>query len=141
MTAGVGSDHIDLAAAATHGATVAEITGSNVVSVAEQVVMHILALVRNYIPAYKQVLDGKWDIAEIAAKAHDLEGKTIGIIGTGRIGQRVCTRLKAFDVNMLYYNNVRLSTRRRICPRRALYSFRGANPEIRCHYNQHTFNS
>jgi formate dehydrogenase len=110
LTAGVGSDHIDLAAAATHGITVAEITGSNVVSVAEQVVMHILALVRNYIPAYKQVLDGKWDIAEIAAKAHDLEGKTIGIIGTGRIGQRVCTRLKAFDVNMLYYNNVRLST-------------------------------
>ena len=69
MTAGVGSDHIDLAAAATHGTTVAEITGSNVVSVAEQVVMHILVLVRNYIPAYKQVLDGKWDIAEIAAKA------------------------------------------------------------------------
>ena len=44
LTAGVGSDHIDLAAAATHGATVAEITGSNVVSVAEQVVMHILLL-------------------------------------------------------------------------------------------------
>ena len=45
--------------------------------------MHILALVRNYIPAYKQVLDGRWDIAEIAANAHDLEGKTVGVIGTG----------------------------------------------------------
>ena len=66
LTAGVGSDRIDLAASTTHNVTVAEITGSNVVSVAEQVVMHILALVRNYIPAYKQVLDGKWDIAEIA---------------------------------------------------------------------------
>ena len=110
LTAGVGSDHIDLAAAAAKGITVAEITGSNVVSVAEQVVMHILALIRNYIPAYKQVLDGRWDIAEIAAKAHDLEGKTVGVIGTGRIGQRVCTRLKAFDINLLYYNNFRLST-------------------------------
>lgn len=109
LTAGVGSDHIDLAAAAK-GITVAEITGSNVVSVAEQVVMHILALVRNYIPAYKQVLDGRWDIAEIAANAHDLEGKTVGVVGTGRIGQRVCTRLKAFDINLLYYNNFRLST-------------------------------
>ena len=72
--------------------------------------MHILTLVRNYIPAYKQVLDGKWDIAEIAANAHDLEGKTVGVIGTGRIGQRVCTRLKGFDINLLYYNNFRLST-------------------------------
>ncbi|MDF0681442.1 MAG: hypothetical protein P0116_10815 [Candidatus Nitrosocosmicus sp.] len=43
-------------------------TGSNVVSVLEQVVMHILALVRNYIPAYKQVIEGRWDIAEIASK-------------------------------------------------------------------------
>ena len=110
LTAGVGSDHIDLAAAATKGITVAEITGSNVVSVAEQVVMHILALIRNYIPAYKQVLDGRWDIAEIAASSHDLEDKVVGIIGAGRIGQRVCELLKAFDVKILYYNLPRLTT-------------------------------
>jgi formate dehydrogenase len=110
LTAGVGSDHIDLAAAAKKGITVAEITGSNVVSVAEQVIMHILALVRNYIPAYKQVIDGRWDIAEIAAKAHDLEGKTVGVVGSGRIGQRVLIRLRPFDVTALYYNEHRLST-------------------------------
>ena len=110
LTAGIGSDHIDLAAAAARKITVAEITGSNVVSVAEQVVMHILALVRNYIPAYRQVLDGSWDIAEIAANAHDLEDKLIGIIGVGRIGQRVCERLKGFDVEMIYYDYHRLST-------------------------------
>lgn len=63
LTAGIGSDHVDLEAAAAHNITVAEITGSNVVGVAEQVVMHILALVRNYIPAYKQVPEGRWDIA------------------------------------------------------------------------------
>ncbi len=50
LTAGVGSDHIDLAAAAEHNVTVAEITGSNVVSVAEHAVMQILVLVRNFIP-------------------------------------------------------------------------------------------
>jgi formate dehydrogenase len=89
---------------------IAEITGSNVVSVAEQVVLNILALVRNYIPAYKQVLDGRWDIAEIAAKAHDLEDKVVEILGMGRIGQRVCERLKAFNVKMLYYDQFPLHT-------------------------------
>jgi len=110
LTAGVGSDHIDLEAAATRKITVAEITGSNVVSVAEQVVMHILALVRNYMPAYKQVMEGRWDIAEIASKAHDLEDKVVGIIGMGRIGQRVCERLKAFEVKMLYHDQFPLRT-------------------------------
>jgi formate dehydrogenase len=110
LTAGIGSDHIDLGAAAVRKITVAEITGSNVVSVAEQVVMHILALVRNYIPAYKQVLEGRWDIAEIAARAHDLEDKVVGILGMGRIGQRVCERLKPFNVKMLYYDQFPLRT-------------------------------
>ncbi|CAF5011722.1 unnamed protein product, partial [Rotaria sp. Silwood1] len=53
ITAGVGSDHVNLEAACKRGITVAEISGSNVVSVAEHVVMQILALVRNFIPAYK----------------------------------------------------------------------------------------
>ena len=110
LTAGVGSDHIDLGAAAARKITVAEITGSNVVGVAEQVVMHILTLVRNYIPAYKQVLDGRWDIAEIAARAHDLEDKIVGILGMGRIGQRVCERLKPFNVKILYYDQFPLRT-------------------------------
>ena len=104
LTAGVGSDHIDLAAAADHGVTVAEVTGSNAVSVAEHTVMMILALVRNYIPAYCQVLQGRWDIAELAARAHDLEGKTVGVFGTGRIGRRVLARLKPFGVTLLYHD-------------------------------------
>ena len=73
LTAGVGSDHFDLAAAAERNITVAEITGSNVVSVAEHVVMQMLTLVRNYIPAYLEVIGGGWDIGRIAAKSHDLE--------------------------------------------------------------------
>ncbi|MDE1821994.1 MAG: NAD-dependent formate dehydrogenase [Euryarchaeota archaeon] len=110
LTAGVGSDHIDLAAAAAHNITVAEITGCNVVSVAEHAVMQILALCRNFIPSYKQVLEGRWDIAEAVSRAHDLEGKTVGIVGMGRIGQRSAIRLRPFDVNLLYYDFRRLTT-------------------------------
>ena len=110
LTAGVGSDHIDLAEAAKRRITVAEVTGSNVVSVAEHVVMQILALVRNFIPSYKEVLDGGWNIDKIAAKSHDLEDKVVGIVGMGRIGQRVAARLKPFDVKMWYFDFRRLST-------------------------------
>ena len=110
LTAGVGSDHFDLAAAAERNITVAEITGSNVVSVAEHVVMQILTLVRNYIPSYMEVVGGGWDIGGIAAKSHDLEDKTVGIVGMGRIGQRVAARLKPFDVNTYYFDYRRLST-------------------------------
>jgi formate dehydrogenase len=110
LTAGVGSDHFDLAAAAERGITVAEITGSNVVSVAEHVVMQILALVRNFIPSYQEVVRGGWDIGSIAARSHDLEGMTVGIVGMGRIGQRVAVRLRPFDVRVHYYDNRRLST-------------------------------
>ena len=53
VTAGVGSDHVDLNAAAERGIQVLEVTGSNVVSVAEHVVMSILLLVRNFIPAHE----------------------------------------------------------------------------------------
>ena len=110
LTAGVGSDHFDLKAAADRGLTVAEVTGSNVVSVAEHVVMQILALVRNFVPSYREVVDGGWDIAKVAARSHDLEGKTVGIFGMGRIGQRVALRLRPFDVRLHYHDNRRLST-------------------------------
>jgi len=110
ITAGVGSDHVDLAAAAERNITVAEVTGCNVVSVAEHVVMQILALVRNYIPAYQQVIDGKWDIAAIADRAWDLEGKHVGTVAAGRIGYRVLQRLKPFDVHLHYCDYQRLSS-------------------------------
>src|SRR5947208_6388498 len=57
VTAGIGSDHVDLQAAVDRGITVAEVTYSNSISVAEHVVMLILALVRNYLPAHQIVLD------------------------------------------------------------------------------------
>ncbi|GAA5961256.1 hypothetical protein JCM8115_001524 [Rhodotorula mucilaginosa] len=105
ITAGVGSDHIDLNAANEKKITVAEVTGSNVVSVAEHVVMSILILVRNYTPAHEQIMRGDWEVAAVAKAAFDLEGKVVGTLGAGRIGFRVLQRLKPFDCKeLLYYD-------------------------------------
>jgi formate dehydrogenase len=105
VTAGIGSDHVDLNAAnATNGGiTVAEVTGSNVVSVAEHVVMTILCLVRNFVPAHEQIQAGDWDVAAAAKDEYDLEGKVVGTVAVGRIGERVLRRLKPFDCKELLY--------------------------------------
>lgn len=109
ITAGIGSDHNDPETARQRGVTVAEVTGSNVVSVAEHNVLQILALVRNFLPAHDEARGAGWDVAKIAAPSHDLEGKTVGIVGLGAIGARTALRLKGFDVRMLYYANHRRS--------------------------------
>lgn len=104
LTAGVGSDHYDRSIAAERGLTIAEVTGSNVVSVAEHTVMQMLILVRDFLPAYNDVVEGGWNIGNDVVRSHDIEGKTVGIVGAGRIGQRVAKRLKPFDVRTLYYD-------------------------------------
>ncbi|KAI0346525.1 NAD-dependent formate dehydrogenase [Trametopsis cervina] len=105
VTAGVGSDHIDLNAAVEHGIEVLEVSGSNVVSVAEHVVMSILLLVRNFVPAHEMIERGDWYVSQVARNAYDLEGKVVGTIGAGRIGYRVLQRLKPFDCKeLLYYD-------------------------------------
>ncbi|XP_061348577.1 formate dehydrogenase 1, mitochondrial isoform X2 [Gastrolobium bilobum] len=108
LTAGIGSDHIDLNAAAAAGLTVAEVTGSNVVSVAEDELMRILILMRNFLPGYKQAISGEWNVAGIAYRAYDLEGKTIGTIGAGRIGKLLLQRLKPFNCNLLYHDRLKM---------------------------------
>ena len=108
ITAGIGSDHTDLQAAISHGITVAEVTYCNSISVAEHVLMMILALVRNYIPSYGWVVRGGWNIADCVQRSYDLEGMDVGIIGSGRIGTAVLRRLKPFDVNLHYTDRYRL---------------------------------
>ncbi|MEV0073254.1 MULTISPECIES: NAD-dependent formate dehydrogenase [unclassified Amycolatopsis] len=108
ITAGIGSDHVDLAAAIEHGITVAEVTYSNSVSVSEHVVMMILSLVRNYLPAHQWVLDGGWNIADCVARSYDLEAMNVGTVAAGRIGTAVLRRLKPFDVRLHYTDRHRL---------------------------------
>lgn len=80
ITAGIGSDHVDLQAAMDRGITVAEVTYCNSISVSEHVVMMILGLVRNYIPSYQWVVKGGWNIADCVARAYDIEGMQIGTV-------------------------------------------------------------
>jgi len=108
VTAGIGSDHVDLAAAAEHGITVAEVTYSNSISVSEHVVMMILALVRNYLPSYGWVVKGGWNIADCASRSYDLEGMQVGTVAAGRIGSAVLRRLKPFEVGLHYTDRHRL---------------------------------
>ena len=108
LTAGIGSDHVDLQAAIEHGLTVAEVTYSNSISVAEHVVMMILALVRNYIPSHQWVLDGGWNIADCVSRSYDVEGMQVGSVAAGRIGSAVLRRLKPFEVGLHYTDRHRL---------------------------------
>ncbi|MEX0875064.1 MAG: NAD-dependent formate dehydrogenase [Actinomycetota bacterium] len=108
ITAGIGSDHTDLQAAIEGGVTVAEVTYSNSISVSEHVVMMILALVRNYIPSYKIVVDGGWNIADAVSRSYDLEGMQVGTVAAGRIGSAVLRRLKPFEVGLHYTDRHRL---------------------------------
>lgn len=108
ITAGVGSDHIDLQAATERGITVAEVTYCNSISVSEHVVMMILALVRNYIPSYMWVINKGWNIADCVARSYDVEGMEVGTVAAGRIGLAVLRRLKPFAVKLHYTDRHRL---------------------------------
>jgi formate dehydrogenase len=108
VTAGIGSDHVDLQAAIERGVTVAEVTYSNSISVAEHVVMMILSLVRNYLPSHEWVVKGGWNIADCVERSYDLEGMTVGTVAAGRIGLAVLRRLKPFDVQLHYTDKHRL---------------------------------
>ncbi|CAN5844542.1 NAD-dependent formate dehydrogenase [soil metagenome] len=108
ITAGIGSDHVDLDSAIRNGVTVAEVTYSNSISVSEHVVMMILSLVRNYLPSNQWVRDGGWNIADCVARSYDLEGMDVGTVAAGRIGLAVLRRLAPFDVRLHYTDRHRL---------------------------------
>ena len=108
ITAGIGSDHVDLQSAIDRNITVCEITWSNSTSVAEHAVMQMLALVRDYIPQYGWVVRGGWNIADAVSRSYDIEGMDVGVVAAGRIGLAVLRRMKPFDVRLHYTDKHRL---------------------------------
>ncbi|MCE4991291.1 NAD-dependent formate dehydrogenase [Staphylococcus haemolyticus] len=106
ITAGVGSDHVDLEAASQHDVGVVEVTGSNTVSVAEHAVMDLLIVLRNFMEGHRQSVEGEWDLSKVGNQARELQNKTIGIFGFGRIGQLVAERLKPFNVTIQHYDPI-----------------------------------
>ena len=110
ITAGIGSDHVDLQAAMEHKVDVVEVTFCNSRSVAEHIVMMILSLVRDYHNQHKIINEGGWNIADAVHRSYDLEGMHVGTVAAGRIGLDALRKLKHFDVHMHYFDRHRLPT-------------------------------
>ena len=100
--AGVGLDNVDVAAATTAGVMVINAPTSNITSAAELAVGLILASLRNIARADASVKAGKWERKQLTGV--ELLGKTVGIVGFGRIGQLVAERLAGFGVHLLAYD-------------------------------------
>ncbi len=100
--AGVGTDNIDKAAATRLGIVVMNTPTGNTVSTAEHTMALMLGLSRNLAPAHASLLAGKWDRKKFSGR--QLAGKTLGIVGLGRIGQEVASRAKSFGMNIIGYD-------------------------------------
>ena len=100
--AGVGVDNIDLDAATTRGVLVMSTPGGNAISVAEHTFALLLALARQVPRLDKAMHEGKWE--KSSAAGTEVRGKTLGLIGLGRIGSEVAIRADAFDMRVLGYD-------------------------------------
>ena len=104
ITAGIGSDHVDLQAAMDNKIDVMEVTFCNSRSVAEHIVMMILSLVRDYHNQYRIINEGGWNIADAVQRSYDVEGMHIGTVAAGRIGLDALRKMKPFDVHLHYFD-------------------------------------
>ncbi|MBW3667052.1 MAG: hypothetical protein KY394_05590 [Actinobacteria bacterium] len=100
--AGVGVDNIDVAAASERGIAVFNAPSGNTVAAAELTMALILALVRDLAEADRSMRDGRWDRS--AFKGVELEGRTLGLIGAGRVGGEVATRARAFGMEVIVHD-------------------------------------
>jgi D-3-phosphoglycerate dehydrogenase len=100
--AGVGVDNVDVAAATKRGIVVANAPEANTVAAAEHTVALMLALARNIPQAHASLTSGKWERSKFGGT--EVEGKTLGILGFGRIGQLVAIRARAFGMHVIAYD-------------------------------------
>jgi D-3-phosphoglycerate dehydrogenase len=102
VRAGVGTDNIDKHAATRQGIVVMNTPAGNTVSTAEHAFTLLLALSRNVAPADASLRKNRWDRSKYMGV--QLAGKTLGIVGMGRIGQAVASRARAFDMRVVVYD-------------------------------------
>src|SRR6266581_8320461 len=100
--AGVGVDNIDLDAATRQGIAVMNTPGANAVAVAEHTLALMLALARHLSRADSTTRAGKWEKKSL--QGTELRGKTLGIVGLGRIGMEVAKRAKAFEMKVIAHD-------------------------------------
>ena len=102
VRAGVGTDNIDTNAAKRLGIVVMNTPAGNTISTAEHALTLMMALSRNIAPAYQSLIEGKWDRNKYMGT--QLAGKTIGVVGLGRIGLSLASRARAMEMRVLGYD-------------------------------------
>lgn len=102
VRAGVGTDNIDKPAATRAGIVVMNTPAGNTISTAEHTIALMLAMSRNVAPAYQSLIEGRWDRKKFMGK--QVAGKTLGIVGLGRIGLAVASRAKALEMDLIGYD-------------------------------------
>ncbi len=100
--AGVGVDNIDVAAASRQGVLVVNVPGGNTISAAEHTMALLLALSRNIPTANDSLKSGEWARSKFTGT--ELQGKTLGLIGLGRIGREVAKRCQSFGMQVIGYD-------------------------------------
>jgi D-3-phosphoglycerate dehydrogenase len=102
VRAGVGVDNVDVATATRRGIVVMNTPGGNTVSTAEHTMALLLSLARNVAPAHASMKQGRWD--RNAFTGTQLEGKTLGVVGLGRVGVAVARRAAAFGMKIVGFD-------------------------------------
>ena len=100
--AGVGVDNVDVSAATRRGILVCNAPQSNIVSAAEHTVALLLAIARNVPQAHAALIEGRWERSRYGGV--ELDGKTLGVLGFGRIGQLVAARARGLGMRILAYD-------------------------------------
>lgn len=103
VRAGVGYNNIDLAAASRRGIVVCNVPDYGTEEVADHTLMLLLALVRRLLPTFDAIRSGGWNL-ELAHGIPRLRGRTIGLVGCGRIGIATALRAKAFGLDVVFYD-------------------------------------
>ena len=100
--AGIGLDNVDVAAATERGVMVVNAPQSNILSAAEQAMALLLAQARNIPQAHAALVAGKWERSKW--EGVELHGKTLGVVGLGRVGALVAQRALAFGMRLVAYD-------------------------------------
>lgn len=104
---GVGYDGVDAVGLARAGIPLAVTTAGTIIGVAEHTLLLMLALYKQIVPVHESLRRGEYDQMGWRVNSHFLFGKTVGIVGFGRIGRRVARLARAFDVKLIYHDAIR----------------------------------
>ncbi len=100
--AGVGTDNVDVDEATRQGVIVMNTPDANTIATAEHTFALLMASARNIAPAHASLAEGRWDRSSFTG--HELKGKTLGVVGFGRVGRAVAARAQAFEMSILAYD-------------------------------------